>query len=1275
MALSQRYQEQYSRGFYDYIRHIGQCKSKQEEDQVVAKDLVDLKAAIVRPNMDAAEMRECVTRVIYAEMLGHRAEFGHIHCVNLSSTGGGDLHAKRTGHLATWLCIPPESDLMYLVVAGIQRDLKSSSFLVVSAALDAAARLLRPELMTAVAPDLEGLLSHPKALVRRKTVEAMHAFYSKSAGETGERRLFRQALTDRDPSVMDAAVRLLCTVAAADPEAQTDLLDAALSILSQVVERRLPRPFDFHTTPAPWLQMRLVRLVAVLVVGSGGGGGATRREQERQRRAEKAAPVLTEVMHRADNGRAIGFALIAEVVAAVAVMPLLQGLLELAAGSIAGFLEARSANVRYMGMKMLSQVAVRSPQLAARHQGTIMACLEDRDEAMRRRAMALLFAICDEGNIAPITRRLVRYLSGAAMRGTPSSAALGTTESGGGGGGATEAASDAFLKRSLTRGLCLVAERYAPSASWYVHTMNRILLAAPECVPDATVQRMLKLVAEGPEGVDEAANTAFRTECVEAYFSLTGGDTTALAGSSGSGSTRGKKRNNCHHGSRSHAVPGVLSRIAAWVMGEYGFLTARISRQMLLDRLCDMLERADTDADISGSGQGGGGGSSRGGGNTTVGDSVAVAVAGDESGGAEASETGSWILTAIMKLTAQSAGSSGDGSGADAVPDADLLDLVARFKSSRSVGLQQRAYEFFALAGDGRRSGPATLMRKALPLDGCCEDLRVDVGLSFLSPIVATALQSGAKAYDERRLQAVRATVGGGYGGGGAAGLLPMDKYQRLSALHPHSGGCGEVTATSVAAMFALTAAGEGTPTSLGLSQPQPGGSLGITSSLRGWHGAKRWGIKDLEATAAEEPAATAETETSAIATGAQPHWNNASPSQACSTAHPRHVDPSPTAAAAAPKFSKNTKFMKDIFGSVDAFAIRKPPASADIFGGSSSPPRATASAAATDAEALTNKDSQRSALDDLFPSSGAKLAAAHASTLTTGGGAPGTVVWGSSGAVTTATTTTAAVNGSVDIRAARSRAQAGKTIYIFTITAADPLPQGQLSLTLVSPAAAPLRVLRIDGVVQASGGGPAACRASASLDGLLSKRLPAAITVEVDLSVTDIAAFASFSCLSRGHGPTGQRPAIAATVCAADGDDHLVAPTSRGKLLATTRVTFTLADILRPVGPDFTTAAFGAQWLHTVGEATAILTASDGVPFTSPDTLARMLTDAAGLRVVEVIDAEWISASSVAAASPATTVLCHLAVTGDCSAAVTVRCSDAALRGAVIAALRSLVK
>ncbi len=43
-----------------------------------------------------------------------------------------------------------------------------------------------------------------------------------------------------------------------------DLVSSFVSILKQITDHRLPREFDYHRMPAPWIQMKLLRILSLL---------------------------------------------------------------------------------------------------------------------------------------------------------------------------------------------------------------------------------------------------------------------------------------------------------------------------------------------------------------------------------------------------------------------------------------------------------------------------------------------------------------------------------------------------------------------------------------------------------------------------------------------------------------------------------------------------------------------------------------------------------------------------------------------------------------------------------------------------------------------------------------------------------------------------------------------------------------------------------------------------------------------------------------------------
>ena len=176
-------------------KNIGECKSKQEEDKILAQEVATLKSRFSE-QLTGKKMKEALVRVMYAEMLGHDASFGHIHAVNMTQQTA--LPAKRVGYLASAVCLHPGHELTTLVVNTLRRDVASSNHVEVCAALIAIPKLVSVEMMPALLQPVLALLDHSLETVRKKAVMVLHKFYllqpESMAGHTDK---LRRALCDK----------------------------------------------------------------------------------------------------------------------------------------------------------------------------------------------------------------------------------------------------------------------------------------------------------------------------------------------------------------------------------------------------------------------------------------------------------------------------------------------------------------------------------------------------------------------------------------------------------------------------------------------------------------------------------------------------------------------------------------------------------------------------------------------------------------------------------------------------------------------------------------------------------------------------------------------------------------------------------------------------------------------------------------------------------------------------------------------------------------------
>ena len=75
----------WSREFDQLIRAIGECKSKAEEDAIIGREVDLLKPKLKDAKADKRYLKELVVRLMYVEMLGHDASWGHVKALQACS--------------------------------------------------------------------------------------------------------------------------------------------------------------------------------------------------------------------------------------------------------------------------------------------------------------------------------------------------------------------------------------------------------------------------------------------------------------------------------------------------------------------------------------------------------------------------------------------------------------------------------------------------------------------------------------------------------------------------------------------------------------------------------------------------------------------------------------------------------------------------------------------------------------------------------------------------------------------------------------------------------------------------------------------------------------------------------------------------------------------------------------------------------------------------------------------------------------------------------------
>lgn len=123
-----------------------------------------------------------------------------------------------------------------------------------------------------------------------------------------------------------------------NPAGYKDLVNHFIIILKQIIDHRLPRDYDYHRIPAPWIQTKLLEILSYLGMDD-------------QASSKLMYDIIATVLKRSDDSAInVGYALVYQCLRTITRIYPSQELLDLATLTISRFLSSNSKNLKYMGI-------------------------------------------------------------------------------------------------------------------------------------------------------------------------------------------------------------------------------------------------------------------------------------------------------------------------------------------------------------------------------------------------------------------------------------------------------------------------------------------------------------------------------------------------------------------------------------------------------------------------------------------------------------------------------------------------------------------------------------------------------------------------------------------------------------------------------------------------------------------------------------------------------------------------------------------------------------
>ncbi|KAF7306928.1 hypothetical protein MIND_00485400 [Mycena indigotica] len=469
------------RGLTQFIADIRSARVRELEEKRINKEMANIRKKFKDGNLDGYQKKKYVAKVIFTYILGYKVDVGHMEAVNLISSP--KYSEKQIGYLAVTLLMHENSDFLRLVVNSIRKDLDSNNEVDNCLALHAIANVGGSEMAEALAEDVHRLLISPtsQSFVKKKAALTLLRLYRKHpdvipAAEWALRII--SIMDDEDLGVVVCVTSLVMALAQDHLTPYAVCYTKAVDRLRKlVVEHEYAATYAYYKVPSPWLQVKLLRLLQYYP------------PPEDPSIQEALHEVLTTIMNNSSEpSRNVQHnnaqhAVLFEAISLAIHIDTNSPLVGTAAVLLARFISSKETNVRYLGLDTMAHLAARADSLAPikKQQNIIILSLRDKDISVRRRALDLLYSMCDVDNSELIVGELLRYL----------------------------AVADYALREEMVLKIAILTEKYATSYKWYIDTILQLISSAGDHVGDEVWYRVVQIVTNTEDLQEYAARVVF----------------------------------------------------------------------------------------------------------------------------------------------------------------------------------------------------------------------------------------------------------------------------------------------------------------------------------------------------------------------------------------------------------------------------------------------------------------------------------------------------------------------------------------------------------------------------------------------------------------------------------------------------------------------------------------------------------------------------------------------------------------------------------------------
>jgi len=242
-----------------------QAPTRQAEDELVRNQIEAIQTKLQEPSIKSSVLADCVVRSMLCSGLGHSVDFAHIHALQLAQKGS--IPEKKIGYLGCVMFLKETDDLILLLINTILRDLQSPNIAENNMALITATYLVPREMSTMLLPVITPKVAHSREFIRKKSLIFLeHVSLMSPDLVESIIEIATSSLSDQDPGVAFVAIQVLRSlVTSTGFKLDEEALDGLCQVQRQILDKKLPKDYLYHSIPAPWAQIEIIQLIRMLV--------------------------------------------------------------------------------------------------------------------------------------------------------------------------------------------------------------------------------------------------------------------------------------------------------------------------------------------------------------------------------------------------------------------------------------------------------------------------------------------------------------------------------------------------------------------------------------------------------------------------------------------------------------------------------------------------------------------------------------------------------------------------------------------------------------------------------------------------------------------------------------------------------------------------------------------------------------------------------------------------------------------------------------------------